>query len=393
MTEAPGSSPLGSSPFRWLLGGQVVSLVGSQLFPMVLVALTVSASDQPALTMGLVMGARFAAMALFIVLGGVLADRVDRFGLLALTDAVRIAALVPIMVLDTQTPLAVLAASSFVLGAGEALYVPTYDAAVVSSIDRGQLARANALTKATRGVAKVLGPPLAGIVVLGVGVRGAVIIDAVSFGLSLLTLVRLALMRLGPRPEPAHGSMWRDVLGGLRAVAGLRWLVALELMAMVHVLLVVAPWVVLLPVISERELGGIDSYGALLGAFAAGAIPGALLGAWVRPRRPGLVILGGLMPFGLCCIALAWSHELWVLIAVFFVAGAGTELTDIVKTTAIQEQVPKELLGRVFALDFFASYVMMPLGQLATGLLIVPGTEPLALALAGMLLLISTPLV
>jgi MFS family permease len=164
-------------------------------------------------------------------------------------------------------------------------------------------------------------------------------------------------------------------------------------MALVHVLLAVAPWIVLLPVVSDRRLGGIESYGTLLGAFAAGAVPGALLGARVRVRLRGLVVLGGLMPFGLCCVALASTTELWVLMGAFFVAGAGTELTDVVKMTEVQRQVPDEFLGRVFALDFFASFVTMPLGQLLTGLVVAPGMEQTALWFAGILILVTTPLV
>jgi MFS family permease len=391
--QGPSPSPLASGPFRWLFGGQIVSMVGSQLSPMVIVALIVPGSDQPALTMGLVMGARFAALALFIVLGGVLADRIDRFKLLAFTDVLSVAALGPIIVMGEQTPLAVVSASSFVLGASDALFAPTYDAAVTSVVGPDQLARANALTKAVRGVAKVLGPPLAGLVVVVVGVSGTVIIDAITFGVSFVTLGRLTLLKLGPPAAAAAESMWRAAVGGVRAMLRLRWLTALEIMAMVHVLLAVAPWVVLLPVVSDRQLGGIESYGMLLGAFAAGAIPGALLGTKVRVRLRGLVVLGGLMPFGVCCIALASTTEPWVLVLAFFVAGTGTELTDIVKTTEIQVQVPGELLGRVFALDFFASFVTMPLGQLLTGLVVAPGSERTALLFAGILILVTTPLV
>lgn len=389
----PSPSPLTSAPFRWLFGGQIVSLVGSQLFPMVIVALAVPGSDQPALDMGLVMGARFFSMALFIVFGGVLADRVDRFRLLALTDVMSIAALTPIIVLGEATPIAVLTASSFVLGASDALFAPTHDAAVVAVVQPDQLARANALTKVVRGTAKVMGPPVAGLVVITIGVSGAVILDALSFGLSFVTLVRLAVMGIGAREARERTSMWRDALGGFRAVWKLRWLTALEVMAMVHVLLAVAPWVVLLPVVADRELGGIESYGLLLGSFAAGAVGGALLAPRVRVRRRGLVVLAGLMPFGVCCIALWWTTQMWVLMVVFVLAGAGTEFTDVIKMTAIQQQVPEDFLGRVFALDFFASFVTMPLGQLLTGLLVAPGVERSALAFAGMLILVTTPLV
>ncbi len=393
VSEPPRSaSPLSSRPFRWLLGGQIVSMIGSQLSPMVIVALTVPGAERPALAMGLVMGARFGALALFIVLGGVLADRVDRFRLLALTDLLAIAALAPIIVLGADTPLLVVGASAFMLGAGEALFIPTYDAAVVSVVDRHQLARANAASKAVRGIAKVCGPPAAAVVVVIVGVKGAVLLDALSFGLSFLTLVRLTLLGIGGPARSQQQSIWREAFGGVRMVVSMRWLRAFELLAVVHVLFAVAPWLVLLPVLAERQLGGLETYGMLLGAFAAGAVPGALLGARLRPRLPGVMVLAALLPFGLACLMLAHTEQLWALAAIFFVAGAGIEFADVLKMTAIQVQVPESFLGRVFALDFFASLVTMPLGQFLTGLFVVPGSEAWALSVAGAVVLVTTPL-
>lgn len=386
-------SPLTSKNFRWLFGGQIVSTIGSQLSSMVMVALVLPNSERPALDIGLVMGARYSALALFIVVGGVLADRVNRFKLLALTDILSIVALVPIILLGAATPIAVVVLSSFVLGACEALFTPTYDAAVVSTVSKEQLAPANALTKTVRGFAKIVGPPLSGIVVAGVGVSSALVIDAISFGASILSLSRLAFLGLGNPGRREGQGLWKDALEGVRTVLALRWLTALEAMAMVHVLLAVGPWLVLLPIVAQRNLGGLSAYGLLLGAFAAGAIPGAVLGAKIRSKKMGLVLLGGLLPFGLCCIALAVTSELWVLISAFFVAGVGTELTDVVKITEIQRQVPGEFLGRVFALDFFASFVTMPLGQLLVPVLVAPGAEQRALVFAGAVILVTTPLV
>src|SRR5438105_4753565 len=211
----------------------------------------VPSSDRPALVLGMAMGARFLALALFIVLGGVLADRCNRFRLLALTDIVQAIAVLPMALLGVDTPLSLFIAVSFVLGAGEALYGPTYDAAITSVVDQRLLSRANAASKVVRSLAKVIGPGIAAMLVTVLGVQGALALDILTFVISLGTLgVLVAHGHSGgiPAAREKRSPLWRDALDGVGVMLRLRWLAALEAMAIVHVLLAVAPWLVLLPV-------------------------------------------------------------------------------------------------------------------------------------------------
>ncbi|WP_309893645.1 MFS transporter [Archangium sp.] len=382
-----------NAAFRWFWSGQVISLLGDHLYPMVVVALTVPTSERPALTLGVTMAARFLALALFIVLGGVLADRLPRFRLLALTDVLRALALVPLVLLGGESPLWLVVVVSFVMGAGEALYGPTYDASISSIVDRELLAKANAASKVVRSLAKVIGPGAAAVLVSLLGVRGALALDIATFAVSLGTLGMLVLRGHSggtPAPRQEGSTLVREALDGFSVLLKMRWLATLEVMAVVHVLLAVAPWLVLLPIITERGTGSVGTYGWLLGAFSAGGLPGALAASRLRLKRPGVALLLGLIPFGIACLALGLTSSVLVLLPLFFAAGFGTEFTDVFKMTAIQKQVAPEYLGRIFALDFLASFVTMPLGQLLTGLLVLPGQERPMMLWAGGIILTTT---
>ncbi len=386
-------SLLRDSAFRWLWTGQVASLLGDNLYAMVVVALTVPTSERPALTLGVAMAARFLALALFIVLGGVLADRLPRFRLLAFADVVRPLALIPLALLGGDSPFWLIAAVSFVMGAGEALYGPTYDASIPSIARPDMLARANSASKVVRSLARVVGPGAAAVFVSTLGAKGAIATAMVAFVASLATLgVLRARGHSGGAPAPRQegATVLREALDGFSVLVRMRWLAALEVMAATHVLLAVAPWLVLLPIITERGTGGINTYAWLLGAFSAGGIPGALVASRLRLRRPGVALLLGLMPFGIACLALGGKASMVLLVPLFFIAGFGTEVTDVLKMTAIQQQVAPEFLGRVFSLDFLASFVTMPLGQLLTGVFVAPGQERSMMQWAGIVILSTT---
>ena len=184
--------------------------------------------------------------------------------------------------------------------------------------------------------------------------------------------------------------MIREALAGFKTVRRLPWLAGLESMALVHTLVAVGPWMVLLPVYAVEEFGGVGKYGLLLTAFFVGGIPGAMLAGRVAVRTPGVWALVGISQFGVLLVCMSIRPAFLVVLGVSALAGAGTQFFDVCKTTAIQSQVEPVMLGRVFSLDFFASFVTMPLGQLAAGLFIGTGSTTVAFGLMGVLVFASS---
>ena len=175
--------------FRLLFAGQAVSAVGDQIFP---VAVTVQILDNGGTVgeLGLVLAARFASLVLFALLGGVWADRLPRVQVLIGADLSRLIAVLGLAAVMTgSTSTAVLAPLVFVVGAGEAFFRPAYGALLPSVLAEKDLAQGNALGGATFHIASIVGPGLAGLLAVSIGARGAMLVDAATFAVSLATLL------------------------------------------------------------------------------------------------------------------------------------------------------------------------------------------------------------
>lgn len=365
-------SPLRDSRFRLLWSAQLVSLIGDQLFPVALVGLALTDGGNAVTTISSIFAARFLALGLFIVVGGVIADRVNRLSGMLFLDLARGAAVVCMVLLGTHAHLALLAGLTFVLGAGEALFNPLYQALLPELVHKEALQRANSLSSVVRNLATVVGPALAAIIVAGTGARTSLTIDAVTF---LFSAASACLLRRRYSPRVADDTalkpspMWQSAWAGVRIVLRHRWLASLEGVALVHTLIAVGPWLVLLPIISAERNQGLTLYGLYLTSFGAGGVVGALAGGHIRARQRGTISLIGVGIFGVACLQLGWGTPSVLTAFVFAAAGFGTQMSDVVKTTAIQEAVQPDALGRVFSLDFFASFIGMPIGMAAVGAL------------------------
>jgi hypothetical protein len=129
---------------------------------------------------------------------------------------------------------------------------------------------------------------------------------------------------------------------------------------------------VLGPVIAQRHLGGARSWGVILAAQSVGAIIGAGSTLRVRPVRLLLAASFALPLLALPLFALAVPLDLPLIAAASLTAGVGNEIFEVNWSTALQEQIPSDLLSRVSAYDALGSYALGPVGTVIAG--------PLALA-------------
>ncbi len=357
--------PLAVPAFRWLFAGQVVSGIGDAAFPVAVAALVVgrggSASD-----LGLVLAARFAALVLFALLGGVWADRLPRVRMMRVADALRLVAVLGLAVgAQVGDPsVLLLAALVFAVGAGEAFFRPAYGALLPSVLDPEDLAPGNALSGASRFLAQVVGPGLAGLLLLALDPAALFALDAATFGVSLATLVRVAEPAFQAAPRRRLHS---EVAEGFSAVRARPWLAAVLAMSSVQLLLASAPVTVLTPLVL-RDLGEPGStYGLVLSVGAVGGLLGALVAARWRPSRPGVAGLAALSAYAVTPLALALCGPVWTIAAATFVGLLGLGPFNIWWETALQRAVPRELLARVISLDWLCSLALLPLGLALVG--------------------------
>jgi len=361
--QRAAASVLGFRDFRLLWLGQTISTVGDQIFP-IAVAVKVLDAGGNASDLGLVLAARWMALVLFVVLGGVYADRLPRKLVMMGSDAFRGVAVLALALTPGEVPVVALAALTFLVGGGEAFFRPAYGALLPSTLPEERLGAGNALTSISVRGAAVLGPAVAGVLVATVGTRPAFLLDAATFAVSMATLARL---HEPPLPVAARSRMLRDIRDGAAEVWRRPWVLGVLALAVVQLMLVVAPELVLLPIISRREFGSDAVYGIALAAFAAGGVAGALLALRWRPARPGLVSILGLLPFTLVPLALAFPLSPAVVVAAYVAAGIGIEPFIVYWAVALQREIPRDKLARVTSLDWLCSFALLPLGLALVG--------------------------
>jgi MFS family permease len=183
--------------FRLYFVGQATSSVGNAMVPVALafaiLRLTHSAAD-----LGLVLTAYAVSQLIFLLAGGVVADRIPRRLALLGSDAVRFAAeaLLAAFLLGGRPRLLVVLILVFVQGAASALFMPASSGLVPALVEDSHLQAANSLLQTASSAASIIGPAIAGVLVVADGPGWAIAADAASYGVSVATLAMLRMARL-----------------------------------------------------------------------------------------------------------------------------------------------------------------------------------------------------
>lgn len=355
---------LHSRDFRLLFCGQAVSAIGDQIFP---IAVTVQVLDHGGSVgdLGLVLAARFASLVLFALVGGVWADRLPRVRVLIGADLTRLLAVLGLaLAVEGQTPVTVLAPLVFLVGAGEAFFRPAYGALLPDVLPADQLAAGNALSGSTFHFASIIGPGVAGILVAAVGPRGALFVDALTFAVSLASLCLVSEPESTTKPRR---RMHVEIGEGLRAVRARPWIVAVLAMAMAQLLLSVPATSVLLPAVVRATGSATSSYGYVLAIGAFGGLLGSVVAGHLRLRRGGLLSMLAVTLLGAEPLALLLGVPTWGLALAWFISSLGLGPFLVYWETALQADVPKELLARVISIDWMCSFALLPLGLVLVG--------------------------
>jgi MFS family permease len=350
--------------FRWLWSGQAVSAVADQVFPVAVAVLVLdrggSASD-----LGLVLAARFVAIVSFALLGGVWADRLPRVKVLVSADLLRLVAVLGLLAAaGTTPPVWLLAGLVFVVGSGEAFFRPAYGALLPTVLPAEHLPKGNALSSSTSQLAQIVGPGLGGLLIAWAGPQAGFALDAALFATSALVLLKVREPAAAPR---THQNVLREIRGGIDAVLARPWIAACLGMFTLNMLCVIAPVQVLLPLHVRDQTGETAAYGIVLGIGAIGGLTGAFVGGhWKRGDRGRTAVLA-VSVFALQPLALLLEAPVPLLCATWVLTGAGIGFFIVIWETALQTDVPRDLLARVVSLDWMATFALFPVGLALTG--------------------------
>ncbi|WP_307848991.1 MFS transporter [Micromonospora sp. U56] len=369
------AAPRHWGPLLGLLIGHTVSLTGNMLTYIALPLYVLAETGSPAAT-GLTGAFAAAPVVLGGALGGVVVDRIGYRRASVVADLVSCATVAAVPLLDATVGLPFWALLALVFASG-LLDTPGQTARTAllpeaETAARVPIERAIGWFEATERGSRLLGAPVAGLLVAAIGALPVLAVDAATFAVSALVVT--LLVPRGMRPaEPASeesGGYWRNFAAGVRFLVREPLLRAVVLLVLITNCFDATKSSVLLPVVAERELGGATAFGLLVGAMGGGALVGSLLFSAVGhrlPRRATLVttfaVAGG-PPFW----ALAAAPPLPVLVAIFAVSGLAAGAINPLIGAVELERVPAHMRARVYGVVGAGCWAAMPLGALGAGL-------------------------
>ena len=333
-------------------------------------------------------GLQQAPFLVFSLVGGVLADRMDRRRILLLSQVVQLtsAFLLAYLVYTHRVEVWIILVLSLVVGIAMSFGGPAYQALVPTLVDREDLPNAVALNSIQFNLARVIGPVLAGAAFATLGAAACFGLNGLSF---FAVIVAILALRGGAPTGTASGSVMENLKAGLSATyddRALRGLIGLSFVGS----LCAFPLLTFLPVFAKDVFNGdVKVLATFLAVFGLGAVCGAIGAAWFgHVKRRGAVAVAMQMAFGALMIGFAVSRTKWLSYPLLFFAGAALMIVFAMFMTLVQTNVADAMRGRVVSVYSLAFRGAMPLGNLVAGLLVGLVPAPWVLAGNGMLLLL-----
>jgi predicted MFS family arabinose efflux permease len=351
--------------FRRFFIGYATSLLGTSM-SVVAVAFAVLDSGGTEADLGYVFAAGIVPQVVFMLGGGVIADRFGRRRVMLTADAARCGAQAAFATVVFLGPprIWVFIMLAVIRGAGDAFFGPALSGLTVEIASPEQRGNANALLGMAGSTAGVAGPAIAGIVIVAAGPAMVIALDAASYGASVVALSLLCL-RAAPHQRP--GSLMADLAEGWAEFRTRSWLVITTVQFTLFNLFAWGPFLVLGPVLAQEYLGGAGAWAAVMTAFGGGSVVGGLLALGRRPRRPMVAATVATIGYAVPCALLALHAPVAGVAAGALVAGVGGALGGAFAATATQQHVPAAALSRVSAFQTVTAFAFGPVAFAAAG--------------------------
>lgn len=387
---------LRSRPFTLLWTGQTISVLGDAVFT-IAITWEVLLLTGSATAMSLILIAQWAPKILFLLFGGVVADRTSRRLLMLVADVGRGCIVLLVAWLSWMHLLQFwhLIALAPLFGIVSSFFDPAYQAIMPQLVETEALSSANSLNVLSRNLGFLLGPMLGAGCITLFGQASAFIFDGLTFFISALFLLAIRLPHSSavlpsqsltpantadaavPAKDTSHGIQGglSDMREGLRYVFGYVWLwVPLLASPLVSVGFAGPMWVSLPRLVRDVYGAGVWLIGAMATSDAVGSIIASLaIGSARKLLRRGIVAFTSIIVGGCalvaCALPLPRPVEPVVAIIASALVGSGLATFTIIWGTLQQEKVPNDKLGRVSSITQLGIASALPGGLVVAGLL------------------------
>jgi MFS family permease len=323
---------------------------------------------------------------LFSLVGGVIADRIERRRVLIGSQCVQMSCAIVLTVLVAFHVVRVwhMLLSSFISGLAQAFGGPAYAALIPTLVKKEDMPNAIALQSMQFNTAVVLGPALAGPALAKLGDAWCFALNALSFVAPVISLLMLTALFL---PEKTTETILDSMKQGIRFIRKQGAMEALMVLAFCMTALAV-PMRTLFPLFATDIFHrGPGTYAMFLSLSGMGSIVGALIVAWMGDvHHKGRIALIMLIALGAGISGFGLSRSLVLSAVILFFNGVSMIGVFAMVNSLVQLIVTNQMRGRVMSVYNFAFRGGMPMGNLVTGWLVPMFTAPVVVAANGLLL-------
>jgi DHA3 family macrolide efflux protein-like MFS transporter len=347
---------------------QLLSAVGDQLYEIAVVWLAVQLVSSEA---GFVLSAGALSRLVLGLVGGVYADRWDRRKTMLTVDLMRCGVVLTLPMALLLGPLSIwhLAAATTALGGLSALFDPALQASLPTVVENTHTLQAmNGLMDATRRLARIFGPGLAGVLVALMPIPQLFTVDALTFGVSAYALV--SLRQHFPRHARATCSPFRrsnPVFSDLFGAVQLTMAHHPFLWSVIGNSLTALTWSAVFTVglalfVHAAFDASVEAYGWIVAAYGVGNVLSNLVISNLRIQRRALMYFLGKIVVGAGFLSLAYASTLPVAMLSAGVAAIGGPMGDVPLLITIQRDFPAHHVGKIYSLRMMVSGIGSSLG-------------------------------
>ncbi len=351
--------------FRLLLADRLLA-PASYAFSLVGVSFAVLDGGGTTAQLSYVLAAQIAPSLVFVLLGGIIADRIAPQKVIVAGNLMMAAGegTFGILVLTGHPALWQMIALECLTGTGMAVFYPASNALLPRVVPADLLQQGSAVSRLAMNGAQMGGAVLAGFCVSAVGPGWALAIC----GAGMTGTVPLMLALRVTAHERSHQTgMLRDLRDGWSEFVSRTWLWVIVAQYSVVMMAWYGSFSVLGPVVARAHLGGAAAWGTITGAESLGLIVGGLISLRFTPRRPMLfvVLIGASIAVSPLALAMLWP--LPAICAASFSLGITIEIMMVQWTVALARNIPAPKLARVSSYDALGTVMAMPIGAVMAG--------------------------
>ena len=358
--------------FQLFFAGQAVSLIGTWMQNIAQGWLVYDLTHS-AFWLGFIGFVGSLPALLFSLIGGAVADRVPKRPLIIFLQGVLLllALVLGLLTAYGWVKLWHVAALGFLFGLASAFEMPARQAFIYDMVGREDLGNAIALNAAMFHGARLIGPAIAGILMISAssvlrGIGICFLVNSVSY---LAVILCLSLIKVAPhKKEEGRPDVLQSTLDGLRYIRKTPSIFAV--LALVGIMTIFG-WSssVLMPIFADQVLhSGPGGFARLVSCNGLGAVIAALTLAMVIDRvGPRSLSFGGIGIFCVSVVAMALSTDFWFSAACMVLTGFGLVTFFATSITTLQKQVPDHMRGRIMGIYSFVFFGFFPIASLQAG--------------------------